>query len=99
MFLIYVNEIVISSNIGKFVLYADDTNIFVSGASETEAHEKAQLVLDAIYDYIYASQLHINVEKSCYMHFRCEYSNKERLVCARTDRKFDNLLSLKFKAM
>ena len=69
MFLIYVNYIVISSNIGKFVLYADDTYIFVSGASETEAYEKAQLVLYAIYDYMYANQLHINVEKSCYMHF------------------------------
>ena len=43
--LIYVNDIVMSSNIGKFVLYADDTNIFVSGASGTEAYEKAQLVL------------------------------------------------------
>ena len=29
------------------------------------------------------------------MHLRCEYSNKERLVCARTDRTYDNLLSLK----
>ena len=53
LFLIYVNDIFMSSNIGKFVLYADDTNIFVSGASETEAYEKAQLVLDAIYDYMY----------------------------------------------
>ena len=64
MFLIYVNDIVMSSNIGKFVLYVDDTNIFVSGASETEAYEKARLVLDAIYDYMYANQLHINVEKA-----------------------------------
>ena len=95
LFLIYVNDIVMSSNMGTFVLYADDTNIFVSGASESEAYDKAQLVLDAIYDYMYANQLHINVEKSCYMHFRCEYSNKERLVCARTDRTYDNLLSLK----
>ena len=95
LFLIYVNDIVMSSNIGKFVFYADDTNIFVSGASETEAYEKTQLVLDAIYDYMYANQLHINVEKSCNMHFRCEYSNKERLVCARTDRTYYNLLSLK----
>ena len=45
--------------------------------------------------YMYANQLHINVEKSCYMHFRHEYSNKERLVCARTDRTYDRLLSLK----
>ena len=64
-------------------------------SSETEAYEKAQLVLDAIYDYMYAIELHINVKKSCYMQFRWEYSNKERLVCARTDRTYDNLLSLK----
>ena len=44
---------------------------------------------------MYANQLHINVEKSCYMHFIYEYSNKEILVCARTDRTYyDNLLSL-----
>ena len=29
------------------------------------------------------------------INFRCEYSNKERLVCARIDRTYDNLLSLK----
>ena len=95
LFLIYVNDIVMSSDLGKFVLYADDTNIFVSGNSEAEAYEKAQSVLNAVYDYMYANQLHINVEKSCYMHFRHEYSNKERLVCARTDRTYDRLLSLK----
>ena len=63
--------------------------IFISGNSNAEAYERAQSVLNAIYDYMYAYQLHINVEKSCYMHFRHEYSNKERLVCARTDRTYD----------
>ena len=95
LFLIDVNDIVMSSDLGKFVLYADDTNIFISGNSEAEAYEKAQSVLSAIDDYMYANQLHINVEKSCYMHFRHAYSNKERLVCARTDRTYDRLLSLK----
>ena len=75
---------------------ADDTNIFISVNSEAEAYEKAQLVLSAIiYDYMYAKQFHINIGKSCYMHFRHEYFNKERLVCARTDRNYDRLLSLK----
>ena len=50
-----------SSDLGKFVLYADDTNMFISGNSETEAYEKAQSVLSVIYDYMYANQLHINV--------------------------------------
>ena len=65
-----------SSNICKFVLYTDDTNIFVVGTSETKAYKKAQLVVDAIYNYMYENQLHINVV-ICSMHFRCEYSNKK----------------------
>ena len=44
-----------SSDLGKFVLYADDTNIFISGNSEAEVYEKAQSVFSAIYDYIYAN--------------------------------------------
>ena len=68
---------------------------FIYVNSEAEAYEKAQLVLSAIYDYMYANQFHINIGKSCYMHFRHEYFNKERLVCARTDRTYDRLLSLK----
>ena len=42
LFLIYVNDIVMSSDLGKFVLYADDMNIFISGNSEAEVYEKAQ---------------------------------------------------------
>ena len=52
LFLIYVNDIVTTSTIGKFVLYADDTNIFISGTSENEVNEKAQIVLINVYDYI-----------------------------------------------
>ena len=52
-----------SSDLGKFVLYADDTNIFIPGNSEAKVYEKAQSVLSAIYDYMYVIQLHINVEK------------------------------------
>ena len=95
LFLIYVNDIVTTSTLGKFVLYADDTNIFVSGASEAEAYENAQIVLDNVYDYMFANQLHINVGKSCFMHFRHDYSNKERLTCARTNRTYDDIFSLK----
>ena len=38
-----------SSDLWKFVLYADDTNLFISGNSEAEAYVKAQSVLSAIY--------------------------------------------------
>ena len=39
LFLIYINDIVNSSKLAHFVLFADDTNIFVSGANKNEAHK------------------------------------------------------------
>ena len=97
LFLIYVNYIVMSSDLGKFVLYADDTNIFIS---ETEVYEKAQSVLSAIYDYMYICMLTsfilmLKKDFICILDMNILIKTKERLVCARTDRTYDRLLSLK----
>ena len=40
LFLIYINDIINCSKLGEFVLFADDTNIFVSGDTLTEAYKK-----------------------------------------------------------
>ena len=48
LFLLYINDIANSSNLGTFVLFADDTNIFVEGASINEAYDKANKLLSAI---------------------------------------------------
>ena len=34
LFLIYINDLVNSTTLGEFVLFADDTNIFVTGKDE-----------------------------------------------------------------
>ena len=39
LFLIYINDIVNSSDKGHFVLFADDTNIFCCGKTKTEAYK------------------------------------------------------------
>ena len=38
LFQIYINDIVNSSTLGHFVLFADDTNIFVTGKSTEQEH-------------------------------------------------------------
>ena len=83
LFLLYINDIVNSSSLGTFVLFADDTNIFVVGRSEKEACDKANIVLSEINKYMLSNQLHINIGKCCYMHFRSRYANEERRTCAR----------------
>ena len=94
LFLIYINDIINSSELGHFVLFADDTNIFIVGKDEEQAYTNANMVLDELYKYMVSNQLHINTSKSVYMHFRPHLNREERLSCART-RKYGSEKSLK----
>ena len=38
--------------LGEFVLFADDTNIFVTGKDEKSAYRKANIVLEEVHEYI-----------------------------------------------
>ena len=76
LFLIYINDLKNCYNgIGcNFILYADDTNIFVMGSTKEEAYINANNILNDVYSYMKCNLLHINMSKSCYMHFEpsCE---------------------------
>ena len=68
VFLIYINDL------GKFLIFADDTNIFVCDNNREEVVEKANSVLTAVSSYMHANKLHINMKKYCYMHFKPKIS-------------------------
>ena len=70
LFLLYINDISRSSNLGSFILFADDTNIFVSGITIAEAYEKGNQILKSVQRYMYLNKLHINMSKCCYIHFK-----------------------------
>ncbi len=70
LFLLYINDICKSSNIGTFILFADDTNIFISGKNRQDAIKKANTILASVSSYMTANKLHINLIKCCYMHFK-----------------------------
>ena len=63
------------TDLSEFVLFADDTNTFVSGENEQEAYNAANKVLEAINVYMYANKLHINHNKVFYIHFRPKGGN------------------------
>ena len=56
-------------SLSMFVLFADDTNIFVSGKTYNKAAEKANEILDTVSKYTSANKLHVNYDKTCMMHF------------------------------
>ena len=84
LFLIYINDIINCSKTSRFVLFADDTNIFIFANNETEAYEIANKTLEDLQRYMLSNQLHINLSKCTYMHFRPDLNNEERQISART---------------
>ena len=95
LFLIYINDIVNSSKLGHFVLFADDTNIFCSGKDKNEAYTNANKVLNDVNSYMSKNLLHINMSKSVHMHFRPHFSANERKTCARIrDYKTENVVKI-----
>ena len=53
-----------------FILFADDTNIFISANSIVEVYSKANAVLKCLSLYLKANFLHINISKSKFIHFK-----------------------------
>ena len=76
LFLLYINDLQnsFSDPDCKFVLYADDSNIFVIANTKTEAIIKANKILSCIRNYMLSNLLHINFDKCCYIHFHCKKS-------------------------
>lgn len=78
LFNIYINDIVnISSNV-KFIIYADDTNIFLTGKSVNELITHANLLLIRLEKWTRENGLKINVAKTKAMVFHAK--NKAEIV-------------------
>ena len=84
LFLLYINDIVHSTITGEFVIFADDTNIFISADSKLKTYNIANQVLKSVYLYMNANQLHINLSKCAHMYFKPNINNNERMSCARS---------------
>jgi len=69
LFLLYINDIVNCSQDARFVLFADDTNIFVTAPTLKEVYKKANEVIALVEGYMFCNQLHINAAKCNYMYF------------------------------
>jgi hypothetical protein len=71
LFLLYINDLNISSNIVKFVLFADDTNIFFSGKDLcTISTTILNTELEKISTWLKTNILSLNLDKTKFMLFR-----------------------------
>ena len=69
LFIIYMNDITNTTSILKLILYADDTNIFLSHSDLESLYHNMNTELTHITDWFRANKLSLNVSKTNFMLF------------------------------
>ena len=67
LFLIYINDIVNASKVLKFILYADDTTLYISDSSLHEIIPIFNVELNHILNWTQANRISLNLSKTKYM--------------------------------
>ena len=87
LFLLYVADM-LNCYHGKdceFVLYADDTNLFIIDKNRELAIQKANIILENINSYMRSNLLHINLNKCCFIHFESKTHNSKNKCKFKTE--------------
>ena len=69
LFLIYINDIALSSSVLKFFLFADDTTIFYSSKPSLTMEKTINDELKKVNGWLISNKLSLNVGKSCFLKF------------------------------
>ena len=67
LFLLYINDLPNCLETSTPTLFADDTNITISGTNAADVENKANLEMARIHDWLLANKLHLNVAKTEFM--------------------------------
>ena len=78
LFLLYINDIVMSSPVFKFILFADDTSLFYSHKNKHDAVDILNSELSKISQWLAANKLSLNVSKSKLLVFSNKKPNKNK---------------------
>ena len=69
LFIIHINDIPNVSQIAKFILYADDANIIITGNNITEVDAQLRDLCKIILKWVDSNGLRLNLKKTKYMIF------------------------------
>ena len=69
LFNIFINDVVFSSNMAKFILYADDTTILFKHSNINDFISNSNKELNVIYKWFLANNLRLNIKKTCFIIF------------------------------
>ena len=76
LFLLYINNIVKSSKIQRFYLFADDTILFYSSKNIAETENILNMEIVKVTDWLVSNKLSLNFKKPCYLTFSLIKNNQ-----------------------
>ena len=95
LFIIFINDLSKISDIAKFILLADDANMFLSHYDRKMLYRQANDILFKIYEYCVANRIILNLDKCCYIEFG-NYNRNEDLCLGILNKKLENVKNCKF---
>ena len=98
LFLIYINDIYRCVSGEKLKLFADDTNLLISGIDFSELEIKANACLQKMETWFVANKLSLNTEKTCYTVFASKLKSNAHvsLNLFINGKKIDKVTSCKY---
>ena len=95
LFIIFVNDISNVNDLAKYVLFADDLNMFLANKDRKILYQQANQVPLDIYNYCFENMLIINFEKCCYIDFSRGKKGEDYFIGI-FNRKFEQVDNCKF---
>ena len=80
LFLIFINDLVNSTNVAKFVLFADDSNLFISHIDRDSMYRLANIALAELYLYCSANKIVISYDKCCFIEFKLPADQPHKML-------------------
>ena len=76
LFLLYINDLPLSSPSSHFIIFADDTNILFSREDPVQLEKLINTELKEISNWFKLNKLSLNIDKTNFMIFKNKYNNK-----------------------
>jgi hypothetical protein len=97
LFLIYINDLPLLAGINsKIVLFADDTSTIMTSSNQVELKTLLYKTLSDINSWFKANLLSLNINKTCFLHFRNKNNIDNTLMINYMNKTITNVLSVKF---
>ena len=97
LFIIYINDLPNIHKLAKFILYADDANIIITGKNVHEITEQANKLCKTLSQWVHCNGLKLNVKKTNFMIFsNCKSANQHEYSFTIENSRIERTQSVRF---